>query len=75
MTKCKSPNTIALMQNLKVYNIHTGEQVGKGWVFYYHDRMSVPTLYDDNGLLPEGTWYTLEIVDEAKLVLINETIQ
>ena len=71
----KSKNVSAIMQRLNVYHNKTGQLIGKGFVFYYRDRMSVPTLYDDNGLLPENEWYTLQITGDNMLVLVNETIQ
>ena len=67
-------NSLGMLQYLRVFTQGGGALIGSGWVIHKNRYQQDVTLISLDGKeLPED-WYTLQIVDEGRLVVINGSI-
>lgn len=77
MSNNSKPPYTGLMQKVHVYEMPGGALLGTGWVITRDDgKQYAPELFDMKGVkLPEGWWYTLQVTNENKLIVMPRMTQ
>lgn len=75
MNTSKPPRN-GIIQKVLVMEQTSHAIIGSGWVLYRDDaKMMAPELFDLMGnKMPEG-WYTLQVTDDVKTVVIPRMVQ